>query len=114
MESFFLSEIMNDVWVVDSAYWNCPGLIPILGLIPTYLNVEDPRSAKEQFAEKYGWRPMKGFTLSDDDVLHYPGDPDLLPRAFIIHKDDLIIVYDYAWVVIMDIRTREFEVSRMD
>ena len=56
-----------------------------VGFIPTFLDLDDPRPAKEQFAERYeygGWRNQDGFTAIDGTpTLKYPGDPPLKPIA---------------------------------
>ena len=91
-----------------------------LGLIPSFLDDDDPRPAKEQFNERYahggGWRSMKGFDNKSDDglmVLQYPGDADLYPIAFWAFRDELVVVYPYGMVAIFQ-PGGEYEVSRMD
>lgn len=87
-----------------------------VGLIPSFLDEEDPRSAKEQFAAKYigGWFPLKNFEFNwEDGVLTYPGDPPMKPLAIMVFRDDVILVYENAWVNIVG-KDKKFEVSRMD
>jgi len=89
-----------------------------LGFIPTFLSLNDPRPAKEQFDDNYqhggGWRPIKGYTiLNPDGYLLYPGDPVLKPIAEIVFRDETIRIYDYAIVCIVQ-PDGSFEVSRMD
>jgi hypothetical protein len=86
------------------------------GLIPSFLNEEDERSAAQQFGEMYkfgGWRPFEGFTLGEDNSLTYPGDPPLKPMAWAKLRDEVIIVYRHAWVAVIQ-PDRSFEVARMD
>jgi hypothetical protein len=95
-----------------------PNMTPAhLGLLPGMLSLEDPRPAKEQFNERYahggGWSPFKGFTLHADNTLTYPQDPPLRPLAQLQFRDELIVFYDHAWVVIIQ-KDRCFEACRMD
>jgi hypothetical protein len=88
-----------------------PGM---LGYIPSFLSLEDPRPAKEQFASNYigGWHPYTGFTLRGLS-LHFLGDPPMRPLFASILRDELIFVYDHGWVMILQ-QDNSFEVSRMD
>jgi hypothetical protein len=85
-----------------------------LGFIPQMLSVKDPRPAKEQLHEAYahggGWHPFTGFSLEEDNTLTYLDDPPLYPLAKARLRDELIILYDYAWVAIIQ-PNREFEVG---
>lgn len=87
------------------------------GVIPYFLNVEDPRPAAEQFDANYGhgggWRPMSKWLMKPDGVINYPGDPDL-PVLFEGQlRDETIRIYDCGWVSITQ-PDGSFEVSRMD
>jgi len=87
-----------------------------LGLIPTFLDEHDERSATEQFAEKYigGWNPMDSWRLSRDGMtLRYPGDPPMMPIAICKLRDEAIWLYPYAWVMVVK-PNGDYEVSRMD
>lgn len=88
-----------------------------LGLLPYMLDADSPISARDQFDANYqhggGWRAFRGHTLNADNTLSYPGDPDLIPVARTRLRDELIIVYDHAWVAILQ-PDRSFEVCRMD
>lgn len=86
-----------------------------LGLIPSFLDRDDPRPAKEQFNENYiaGWRPFKGFTKGDNHELQYPGDNPLKPVAVTHLRDEVIILYPYSWVAIFQ-PDGSFEACRMD
>ena len=88
-----------------------------LGLIPGMLDTDDPAPARKQLDSKYqyggGWRPMEGFQLRRDLTLKYPGDPALHPLALTRLREETIILYEHAWVLILQ-RDKRFEVSRMD
>lgn len=90
-----------------------------LGLIPMFLSLDDPAPAAEQFDGNYahggGWQPMSGWRLDDDFVLHYldDEDPPLTPLAVARFRDETILVYPYAWVVVLQ-EDGSFEISRMD
>lgn len=88
-----------------------------LGLLPGWLDLDDPRPAKDQFNSNYahggGWRPMGGFKLHADNSLHYPGDPPLIPLAQCQFRNELIVFYEHSWVAIIH-QDRYFEACRMD
>lgn len=87
------------------------------GFIPDMLNEADPRSAREQFDEKYigGWEPFKGFKFSPKDgcALSYSGDPPIRPIAAIAFRNELLFLYESSWVLIMQ-GDGSWEVNRMD
>ena len=94
-----------------------------LGLIPLFLSTDNSLPAREQFHDNYGhgggWQPMSGWTLNSDLTLQY-GDPEekdadplLSPLALTKFNDELILIYPYAYVAIVQ-RNGSFEVSRMD
>jgi hypothetical protein len=90
-----------------------------VGFIPDFLDLDDPRPAREQFEERYvygGWRPQDGFTVASEGwTLHYPGDPPLKPLAAIPFRDELIIIYRHAYVGIFADQGETFlGVCRMD
>jgi hypothetical protein len=87
----------------------------ILGLIPTFINEDDPRSAREQFDAAYigGWSPFKGFTMRPDGDLLYPGDPPTKLLAWTKLHDETIRVYEHAWVAIVQ-PDGSYEIARMD
>jgi hypothetical protein len=94
-----------------------------LGFIPTFVDPFNPEPAAKQIDGQYqhggGWRPMKGWKLSDDKVLSYdPSDPPLKPLYRASHNiggDQLeeIYFYDSAWTCIVQ-PDGSFEVSRLD
>lgn len=104
-------------------YYDAPALTNAFGIIPMFLDESNPRPAREQFASNYidGWRPTQvGFKLSAYDLvaedfpsLCYPGDPPLPPLAYARLREELIIVYPSAWVMVMQ-ADGSYEVVRMD
>lgn len=85
------------------------------GYIPGFLNENDPRSASEQFEEKYqgGWNPFLGFTKDDKECLHYPGDHIQVPLSIILFRAERLLLYPAQWVVIIQ-PDNTWEVARMD
>ena len=95
-----------------------PKMTPeMLGLIPYFLSEDDPRPAREQFDENYhhggGFHPIPRFELLPNGDLKYPGDPPLSPLAEVRLRDEVIRVYDYAWVCVVQ-PDGSFEVARID
>ncbi len=99
-----------------------------LGLIPEFLDEDDPRSAAEQIADRYahggGWLPLPGWQLRQDKFIIYPTNspedrPEFYPCYFetILHPDspkpEIIRVYPYAWVAVIQ-SNGSFEVARLD
>lgn len=101
------------VIILDLRYTD-PGYV---GFIPTFLDLDDPRPAREQFQERYdygGWRPQSGFTNRDGTpVLRYPGDPPLEPIAVMRLREEMIFVYLHGYVSIFQ-EDGSFEACRMD
>lgn len=91
----------------------------LVGHLPEFLSVADPRPAKEQFDMAYahggGWHPMKGWAMPDTLTgrLKYPGDPAYVAVARAELRDEVIFVYEHAWVSIVQ-KDGTFEVARMD
>jgi len=87
----------------------------MLGYVPSFLDEDDPRPAREQFHANYisGWSPFKGFKMLPDGNMKYPNDPptQLLFEGYF--RDELVRFYQYAWVAIVQ-PDGSFEVSRMD
>ena len=92
-----------------------------LGLIPGFLSEDDPRPASEQVDSNYKkasewnrWRSLEGFTLNPDTLaLAYPLDPDMLPIAMTQFRDETIVVYPDAWILILQ-KDGLFEVARVN
>jgi hypothetical protein len=81
------------------------GTLDHVGLIPHWLDEDDPRPAKEQLNEHYhhggGWRPFEGFRLGKDGSIKYPGDMPHKPLALMTLRDEAIAVYPHGWVMIL-------------
>lgn len=88
-----------------------------VGEIPSFLNLDDPRPAREQLHANYahggGWDPQPGFTVSRGCILHYPGDPPFKPLAAMQLRKEIIFIYPVAYVAIFQ-TDGTFEVCRMD
>jgi len=88
-----------------------------LGFLPGFLNEDDPRSAKEQFNENYisGWDTFEGFEFDKKRLeLSYPGDPPTKAlAATMLHKKEVIILFEHAWVVIWQ-KDDSWEAARLD
>lgn len=91
--------------------------IDMLGYIPQFVSLHDPRGAVEQFDDNYrsggGWTSFKGFDMLDNGNMQYPGDPQtrLLYEARL--RDETIRVYESAWVAVIQ-PDGSFDVARMD
>jgi hypothetical protein len=95
----------------------------LLGYIPQFVNTDDPSPAAEQLHENYahggGWRPMEEWKLVGDRTfpfsmsIQYPNDPPYSPVAWGRLREELILVFNHAWVAIVQ-PDGAFEVSRMD
>jgi hypothetical protein len=86
------------------------------GLIPGFLDSSDPRGAKEQFNEHHvaGWSKFDGFTWDHETgVLSYPGDPPMKPLSGIIFRDEIILLFDFSWVMVIQ-PDKSWEICRMD
>lgn len=112
---------MEVTWII-----NHPRGVELLGYIPTFIHEDDPRTAVEQFNDRYshggGWHPFKGFSLVDEEgkeyELVYPASEDGPAeryKAIGVAKlrDEIIIVFEHAWVVILQ-KDNTWEASRMD
>lgn len=88
----------------------------MLGYLPSFLDEDDPRSAREQLNANYpfgGWQPFKGFTMLADGNLAYPGDPPTILLAETKLRDETVRFYQHAWVAVVQ-PDGSFEVCRMD
>lgn len=88
----------------------------MLGFLPGFLSEDDPRPAKEQFNERYisGWHSFPGFTFDKEKLqLNYPGDPPMVAIASTMLRNEEIILFQHAWVLILQ-DDGTWDVSRMD
>lgn len=89
----------------------------MLGRLPSFLDIDDPRLAKEQLDSNYqhggGWRNFEGFKVIGDMKIQYPGDPAIPPIAITYLRDERIVMYPHAWVAIFQ-PDGNFEICRMD
>lgn len=86
------------------------------GLIPAFLDANDPRPAKEQIAEKYigGWNSFKGFKFNKNKItLKYPGDPVYNCISTMLFRDETLHIFPSAWVVIEQ-KDDTWDVARLD
>lgn len=87
-----------------------------LGYLPGFLSEDDPRPAREQLDSNYqhggGWRPLPGWERNGW-IITYPGDPPLKPFALTHLRDETIVFYPHAQVMIVQ-PDGAFEVARMD
>jgi hypothetical protein len=94
-----------------------PDAPDLCGFIPSFLDADDPRPAREQLDSNYqhggGWQPFEGFTMTKGGSIKYPGDPAHRPVAVIHLRDEKILIYRYAWVAIVQ-KDGTFEIARMD
>ena len=94
-----------------------PGAEDYVGYIPTFLDMDDERPAREQFNERYvygGWRPQSGFQKGNRRYsLSYPGDPELHPLAVTALRNEIIMIYRHGYVAIWQ-KDGTFEACRMD
>lgn len=86
------------------------------GFIPSFLDFDDPRPVREQFDEHYmgGWNKFDGFTWdSASGTLTYPGDPPMKFLSGIWFRDERILLFPHAWVMVVQ-PDGSWEVARMD
>lgn len=82
-----------------------------LGFLPMFFSEDDERSARDQLDANYqhggGVLPSQGFTMNLDreypakTTMSYPEDPDLRVVGWAKLRDELILVCEYAYVVIV-------------
>lgn len=91
--------------------------IEMLGWIPSFFSEADPRPAREQLESNYshggGINPLPGFTMLPNGDLSYPGDPPFELLAETKLRDEIIRVYHYSWLSIIQ-PDGSFIVTRVD
>ena len=90
----------------------------VLGYIPGFLNLNDPRSAKEQLHTNYGhgggWRHFNGFQFDPTTLtITYPQDPPLKALARATFRDETILYFQHSWVMVIQ-ADGSWEICRMD
>lgn len=90
------------------------------GLIPSFVTGGDIRGLREQINERYtagGWNPASHGRYRYDPkthVLTYPGDPPFPGLWRFKLRDEELIIFPHGIVMVRDLKTGEFEVSRLD
>jgi hypothetical protein len=87
-----------------------------LGYLPGFLSEDDPRPAAEQYDNNYvgGWRPQPGWEYAPATMrARYPGDPPLYPFAMTMLRDERVLFYPHAYVLVLQ-PDDTFEMARMD
>lgn len=94
-----------------------PHALDLLGYLPQMFTDEDPAPVAEQIHKNYphggGWRSFKGFKKTANHSLIYPGDPPQRPIARVQVRDELVLVYPHAWVVVIQ-PDGSWDVARID
>lgn len=92
----------------------------IVGFIPHFLDRDNPKGAVEQINDNYahggGWNDFEGFKMrltEDGFALEYEGDPPLPARSVARLRNELIAVFDYGWVAVIQLDAT-FRVARID
>lgn len=91
----------------------------MLGTIPDMLSADDPAGAVEQIDQAYkdaggGWRDTAGFTLdAERGTLSYPGDLPRLLLASATLRDERILFFNGAWIVVVQ-PDGSFRAARID
>jgi hypothetical protein len=91
-----------------------------LGFIPAFLNAADERDAKTQLTEGYGfgWSDFKGFDMKyspnvGHTMITYPDDLPLMEIGRTELRDEVVIVFEYAWVAVVQ-KDQSFVISCMN
>jgi hypothetical protein len=93
-----------------------------VGYLIEIISDRDPRTVREQIESNYahggGWNPLSGFSLHLNQgigcaELCYPGDPPMRERSRTHIRDELVIVFTYDWVAVVQ-NDGSFAVTRMD
>lgn len=93
----------------------------LTGMLPFFVQADDPRPAKEQIAERYpfGWNNFAGATLKNAEELGqaqfcYPGDPPFTEIARTLVNNEWVILFPFDWVVCYNRDTGDIDVARID
>jgi hypothetical protein len=92
----------------------------LLGELPNIILATDPAPVREQVDKYYahggGWSPFGAGQWQFDPAtksLTFPDDPTMMPLAQIQVRDELCLLYDHAFVAVVQADGR-FDVIRMD
>lgn len=87
------------------------------GFIPYMLSEHSDKTTVEQLDAGYahggGWHEFNGFAMRVNGNMSYKGDPDTILYAEGKYRDDIIRVYEHAWVAVVH-PDGSFNVARMD
>lgn len=89
----------------------------LCGIIPTFLDIKDKRSIKEQINERYigGWNKFDGFKLQKTSwTIKYDGDPDMQPLAGTALRGEILAIYPNGWAMVVNAETTDYEIARLD
>lgn len=89
----------------------------LLGYLPMMFTDLNPAPVAKQIDNNYGhgggWRSFPGFKKSANHSLRYPGDPPMRPIARVQCRDELVLIYPHAWVVVIQ-PDGSWDVARID
>lgn len=87
------------------------------GYIPSFLDEDDPRPARDQIAEHYisGWLPAPPGLKFDRErmLLTYPGDPPFEPLGALMFRREMLLLFVGDFVVILQ-PDGTWEAARLD
>lgn len=105
--------------------WHPEDAVNMLGYIPEFLSVADPRPAQQQLHENYahggGWNDFQGFKLhgggdeggDEEYSLEYPGDPAYHEVGRAKLRAETVVVFQHAWVAVIQ-PDGSHRIARMD
>lgn len=89
---------------------------PLWGYILDFLDINDPRPAREQFNERYqgGWLPIPvGRFDRERMVFTYPGDPPFAVLSTVVFRNELLHLLQSDFVIIEQ-ADGSYEIARLD
>jgi hypothetical protein len=105
---------MSAVWIQLDPAFPMDGL----GWLVDLLDDGDQRPVRAQLEDRYahggGWRPIRGFTMDRDKVLHFPEDEPYTPSAMTRIGKEWVIFYRQCSLLAVIQPTGEFAVTRVD
>lgn len=109
--------IMEGVWTLVGGTSE-----EMLGFLPDIIHSSDQRPIADQINDRYqhggGWSPMAGWTFHDNGCIQHGTETLLSPKVVFQLRDEIFMLYDYAWALILrrdtGAGTYTYEVSRMD